>query len=225
MENDGCKLNLHTWISTHDGGLTTPGMSPLLPEAWRQRHYRRAVMYGAGVYQAGLWSLHCKWKGQSLTSSPLRPSAVSSRHEVAQEFKRLIDKLDLDTVVLAEIFASVCDKWERFRENPRVIRAELRLELVEAVQRQPLTSGPGGANRWADQIRLVFAAALRHIAASISASTQRQQFKSFELELERLLYRMRIVLRQVLRRYSAQLSRPLYSQPIPPTAPLAPPVS
>ncbi len=36
--------------------VTADGLLNIAPEVWRVRHYRRAVMRGAGVYQAGLWA-------------------------------------------------------------------------------------------------------------------------------------------------------------------------
>lgn len=48
--------DLSGWGRSTWGNVTPDGSLSVEPEAWRTRHYRRAVMRGAGVYRLGLWA-------------------------------------------------------------------------------------------------------------------------------------------------------------------------
>lgn len=43
-------------IATRNGSVTADGSLSVEPERWAARHFRRAVMNGAGVYRLGLWA-------------------------------------------------------------------------------------------------------------------------------------------------------------------------
>lgn len=53
------------WAKLTGGTVTPDGSLYIEPEVWRARHYRRAVMHGAGVYQVSLWA-HLAGKRQAM---------------------------------------------------------------------------------------------------------------------------------------------------------------
>lgn len=44
------------WLKAKEGTVTPDGVLSVELDSWVPRHYRRAVMRGAGVYQIGLWA-------------------------------------------------------------------------------------------------------------------------------------------------------------------------
>jgi hypothetical protein len=62
------------------GRLHADGSLSVEPEPWRARHYRRAVMAGAGVYRLGLWAFLAAGRGYTFTAPA--PGASVEPHRV-----------------------------------------------------------------------------------------------------------------------------------------------
>ena len=86
---DELEAALEFWMTTpyttiskpvSGGTVASDGSLTLEPERWALRHYRRAIMRGAGVYQAGLWA----FLGGQRTKAPQPERAALMFNPVAK---------------------------------------------------------------------------------------------------------------------------------------------
>lgn len=80
------RLGFHITQSRGVGGtVTSDGSLTVKPEPWAARHYRRAVMAGAGVYRLGLWAFLAAGRGYTFTAPAPGASAQPYRVKIEGE--------------------------------------------------------------------------------------------------------------------------------------------
>lgn len=208
------------------GSVTPDGSLSVEPEPWAARHYRRAVMRGAGVYRWGLWAAFGAGRaeaGAALSSEPLNG---------AYQF----------FVCTEQFFLYNCppstaprqsDKARRRHFNRVYIlhggaygaskagRVPKRLTVYGSPVQAPIRSGffpsAGAYVRYARAVERMWCLTARIKAAAVYQGALENLIKRGEAYRAHLA---RIVKPQ---RPPARIPRPLYARPRPPAAPLAPP--
>ncbi|MDV6376089.1 hypothetical protein [Deinococcus arenicola] len=214
-----------------DGSLTVD------PEVWRARHYRRAVMGGAGVYRLGLWAMlaHRQTDAQAEGGAALggNDGGTLARFALAHRPPRTPDRVYLPGSSGEPTFRQIRARYGEqvsqavasaaVRGGLELLdRSGLRQILIDAFStpvidpeyRKRIEALASGVN---DEIN----AALNVQAGQLKERAQRRAFRRAAREVLRLLGRM--AARRVPQRPPMRVPRPLYARAVPPAAPLAPP--
>jgi len=229
------------------GTVAADGSLTVEPEAWQKRHYRRAVMGGAGVYQAHLWAMlagkrrlaqlfgHPDWVAQAsntgytadrfaiLGYAPSPPSAVIlhrlPRHVIRRWYGPAV-------ALRAVVNPAVERAWAKINE----VASRKRIDQVLAVQMEASKSRLAnlvhmfaGPRLLQEQFhRTVHTISLAFLPRGKKHRAERRAFHAAARELLRFLRRLS-PRRARPPRNMGRVPRPLHVYPTPPAAILAPP--
>lgn len=220
-------LQPHAYRVKQQATVSPDGSLSLEPEPWAVRHYRRAVMGGAGVYQAGLWAMLAGKRHAPILETGQRAARGGNDLSTFRRFELAAHKKVRHSA-----------RWKtaaHTKQHPaRVALFELHIQTVINNLR-PLDSLIQRAGhcysvhdldklnaRFNSFISLLKETAKVHI--SIEAKRQRGSTKAYRAILRRIIRLLRRLVPSVKRcRPPSRIPRPLYSRAIPPAATLAPP--
>jgi hypothetical protein len=217
------------------GTVSAAGALSLKRKPWQIRHYRRAVMGGAGVYRLGLWAF----------LAARRPAAQPSQTGAALGGMNGAAQLNaLSRAAHGRVKHSLCWKTPRRRyERGLASESVMRRALHDALTGFSFSGAADNAGpryRWlsffeeekrprpqytgTSESLAQFLAAVREELRRLALRDegQKPEHERAARQLRRALRRM-VARRVNTQRSAACLPQPLHAQPKPPAAPLAPP--
>lgn len=221
---------IHFTVKLH-GTVTPDGSLSVEPEPWAARHYRRAVMRGAGVYRWGLWAMLAPGRAAAEPDAQAG-AALGGNVDVPYEY----------SFEALECFSSPEVKKTR-REKRKMRRDFKRMSRSRKAYKGECRASRRVVDKYVNRAAYLYGLVLLDGWHSASNGIRRQALyavigslidKAFKLSDN-----VRLVLSGVIKRgdaYRAYLARivkprraprraprPLHAQPRPPAAPLAPP--
>lgn len=215
------------------GNVTPDGSLSVHPDPWTARHYRRAVMRGAGVYRWGLWAMLAPGrpaaKPDAQAGAALGGEPVNGAEQLAgfAAWAAPVEKMSLGlprTYIAAPQPAYLTEKLTTAAQYG-YHWGNILLSLAKHL--------PGGPQAVVKQLMHGFEPLGAQLRASLySFVLQLPKGREHRNERRQFWRTVRVLLR-VLRRMAPRkpkrrppvrrAPRPLYSRAIPPAAPLAPP--
>lgn len=221
------------------GTVAPDGSLSLEPEAWQVRHYRRAVMRGAGVYQADLWAFlggygAALWGNDCYTLKRIQQAGIDRAQALAATWLNETP----DDQPYKYNPARFRRAGRRGSAPPRGAAYGLQTQVYTPIRilshafraLDRLFSSPFGRT-WVSAVAQhgYYLAALSAKGHPVQNIVRRANLScAYQCVLASIIkrgdaYRAHLARRIKPQRTPRRLSRPLYSRAIPPAAPLAPP--